>query len=254
MSASKLMENITIEFTGLAGKVTVMAKCKQCNVTILDNTTVCPLCQCVLEADGSDMWEAAAESPRINEYPDVWLKQRKIKQFCNLILVAVLGASAILAVINLAFSKDSWWCLIPIAAMAYVYVVFRLVFVSRKGYRWKVFVPLILALILLLIIDIETGSYGWSMNYVFPCGILVTDLIILILMLTNIRNWQSYMIMQIAMIVVSLIPMVLWAGGIITSPLLSVIAVGVSVFMFLGALILGDRTARCELKRRFHIK
>ena len=241
-----------------------MAKCKQCNVTISDDTRVCPLCQCVVEVDEP---AAAAPGPKkgkvrqpesemhcINEYPDVWFKYHRAKHLSNLILVAVLTAGVVLAVVNFVFSRETWWCLLPIAAMAYAYVVFRLLFVSRKGYRWKVFAPLVLALLLLLVIDIETGFYGWSMNYVFPAGILVTDLIILILMLTNRRNWQSYMIMQIVMMVVSLIPMVLWATGIVTSPLLSVIALGISVFMFLGALIIGDRTARSELKRRFHIR
>ena len=245
-----------------------MAKCRQCNVTISDNTTVCPLCQCVLETEGSqpvpqnhagDLTAASAANSAgihapINEYPDVWLRQQKIKHLCNLILAGVLIASAALAVVNFAFSRDSWWSLIPIAAMGYAYAAFRVIFVSRRGYRWKTFLPLVLGLILLLIIDIETGFYGWSMNYVFPSGILLTDLIIVILMLTNIKNWQSYMIMEIIVVAVSLIPMVLWITGIITHPLLSVIALAVSASLFVTALILGDRTARGELKRRFHIR
>lgn len=255
-----------------------MAKCRQCNVTISDDTTVCPLCRCVVEAEpgGCEDMTAAGNgnfadaqahaaagnesgalgdyaSGRINEYPDVWLKQRRIKRVSNLILLAVLAASAVLATLNIVFS-DRWWCLIPIAAMVYGYVVFRMLFVSRKGYRWKTFFPMGLALGLILIIDLDTGFYGWSLNYVFPAGILVTDLIIVILMLTNIRNWQSYMIMQIIMIAVSCVPAAMWMAGIITSPLLSLIALGISVFMFLGALILGDRTARGEMRRRFHIR
>ena len=148
----------------------------------------------------------------------------------------------------------SWWSLIPIAAMAYAYAVFRLVFVSRKGYRWKTFTPLILAMVLLIIIDVETGFYGWSLNYVFPSGILLTDLIIIMLMLTNLKNWQSYMIMQICMIAASLVPVALWISGIITAPVLTLIAVVVSVLLFLGAVIIGGRTAQGELKRRFHIR
>lgn len=224
-----------------------MAKCNQCNVTISDKTTVCPLCQCVVEVD-----EPAAI--RLNEYPDVWFKERKIKQFCNWILLAVMGASAVLAVVNFAFSRDSWWCIIPIAAMLYGYLAFRSIFVSRKGYRWKVFVSVAFAFLLMLVIDVETGFYGWSMNFVLPGGILIMDLVVVVLMMTNRQNWQSYMIMQIVMAVVSSVPIVLWIFELITSPLLSVIAAGVSVFMFVGSLIIGDRTARSELRRRFHIR
>jgi hypothetical protein len=60
--------------------------------------------------------------------------------------------------------------------------------------------------------------------------------------------------MEIVTLAVSLIPMALWIMGMITSPLLSVIALTVSVSLFAAALILGDRTARGEMKRRFHIR
>lgn len=224
-----------------------MTKCKQCNVTISDDMTVCPLCRCVVEA-------AAGGPESINEYPDVWLKERKISRAANIILLAVLGISTVLAVVNIAFAKDSWWCVIPIAALLYGYMAFRCIFVSRRGYRWKVFTPLILGLIFLVILDAETGFYRWSLNYVFPAGILVADLIILVLMLTNLKNWQSYMVMQIIMIGVSVIPLILWLYGTVTSPVLSVIAACITVFLFLGSLLIGDRTARGELRRRFHIR
>lgn len=241
-----------------------MAKCRQCNVTILDDAPVCPLCQCVVgtEAHADNVVESdvlvnghhAATQSRINEYPDVWIRECRIKHISNIAFFVVLAASVALAAVNFMLPGSSWWSLIPIAAMAYGYAVFRLVFVSRKGYRWKTFMPLILALVLLIIIDVETGFYGWSVNYVFPSGILLTDLIIVMLMLTNLKNWQSYMIMQICMIVASLVPVALWISGIITAPVLTLIAVVVSALLFLGAVIIGGRTAQGELKRRFHIR
>ena len=41
---------------------------------------------------------------------------------------------------------------------------------------------------------------------------------------------------------------------IVTHPGLSELAFGISVFLFLGTLIIGDRRARLELKRRFHVR
>jgi len=243
-------------------KGVTMAKCRQCNVTISDDTAVCPLCRCVVEVEVDNIPESVADAAEhsgadrlhINEYPDVWVRERKLKQISNIVFFVVLAASAALVTVNFMMPESGWWSLIPIAAMAYAYAVFRLVFVSRKGYRWKTFMPLILALVLLIIIDVETGFYGWSLNYVFPSGILLTDLIIVMLMLTNLKNWQSYMIMQICMIVTSLVPVALWIAGIITAPVLTMIAVVVSVLLFLGAVIIGGRTAQGELKRRFHIR
>lgn len=221
-----------------------MGKCKQCNVTIRDNTTVCPLCQCVIEQD----------EHREDVYPDIWNAEKKMKLFSNICLFAVLVISAGLGVWNY-FVGEHPWCVIPIASMFYLFVFLRVVILSSKGYRVKILLPVILGILLVIVIDIITGFYGWSVNYVLPGGVLLADLIIVIMMIVNKRRWQSYMIMQIGMIAVSIVPIILWLmpGGI-TRPLVSLIAFGVSLFLFLGTLIIGDRAARGELKRRFHIR
>jgi ABC-type transport system involved in cytochrome bd biosynthesis fused ATPase/permease subunit len=88
---------------------------------------------------------------------------------------------------------------------------------------------------------------------VLPSGILLLDVCILVIMAVNFRNWQSYMILQLLMILISVVPVVLLAVGIVDVPYPAVAAMAVSVFIFLGTLIIGDDRARTELKRRFHI-
>ena len=41
--------------------------------------------------------------------------------------------------------------------------------------------------------------------------------------------------------------------GIVTAPILAVLAFAFSAALFLGTLIIGDRRARTELRRRFHV-
>lgn len=221
-----------------------MARCNQCNVTIRDNTNICPLCQCVIEQDGRES----------DVYPDVWLAEKKMRLISNISLFSVLLVSAALAVINYVTGERAW-CLIPIASLFYVLFVIRLVVFSDKGYRTKVIVPLITGILLVVLIDLITGPLWWSVNYVVPAGILLTDLIIVLMMLINKKRWQSYIVMEIAMIAVSAAILLLWKPAeVITDPVMSLVAFGISVFLFLGALIIGDRTARGELKRRFHIR
>ena len=43
------------------------------------------------------------------------------------------------------------------------------------------------------------------------------------------------------------------AIGVIDFPYIAIVAMGASLFLFLGTLIIGDYRARSELKRRFHI-
>ena len=221
-----------------------MGRCKQCNVTIRDNTTICPLCHCVIEQDAQ----------REDAYPDIWIKEKKFKLISNIALFGIILVSAGLGIAN--YVGGGWpWCVIPIASMWCLYMVLQLVILSSKGYRIKILAPVILGILLVIIIDICTGSFGWSVNYVLPGGVLLADVIITIMMIINNKRWQSYIIMQIGMIAVSVIPLVLWMmPGMITKPLLSLVAFGVSLFLFLGTLIIGDRTARSELKRRFHIR
>ena len=82
---------------------------------------------------------------------------------------------------------------------------------------------------------------------------LLLDLVFFVLMCANSRNWQGYMLYQIFMIVLGLIPIGLIESGIVTHPLMSEIAFLSAIIVFLGTLIIGGHNAREELKRRFHI-
>ena len=106
----------------------------------------------------------------------------------------------------------------------------------------------------MILIDWALGYNGWSFNYVLPSGIILLDVAIVVLMIVNSRNWQSYIMWQIFMILCSFVPIILYLTGIIYVPYLALAALGTSVFLFLGTLIIGDRRARVELKRRFHIR
>ena len=61
------------------------------------------------------------------------------------------------------------------------------------------------------------------------------------------------MMSELLTILLSIVPVVLLQMRIIHFPYLAWWSLGVSVFLFLGTLILGDQRARTELKRRFHI-
>ena len=67
-------------------------------------------------------------------------------------------------------------------------------------------------------------------------------------------DWRiEYDASELLTILLSIVPVVLLQMRIIHFPYLAWGSLGVSVFLFLGTLILGDQRARTELKRRFHI-
>lgn len=221
-----------------------MSKCIRCHVDILDETERCPLCDAVLEQT-VDLE---------NMYPDVRVRSRKFAMIGRIYLFCAILAEAILIICNIKMESGIWWSAITGLCLFYVYLLFRFAILGQSGYKAKVTVLMLLAISMVVAIDFVAGYKGWSVNYAIPAGILLIDAGIIVLMIVNKMGWQSYLMWQIFMIFCSLVPLILYFVGIVDQPLLTLIAFGCSVFLFLGTVIIGDRRARVELKRRFHVR
>jgi hypothetical protein len=186
-------------------------------------------------------------------YPDIKIKIKRFVMFSRIYLFLAVVTEIIL--INVCFLTDVQPIVYIISGMIFVfgYIVIRYAILGTSGYRAKTLVLVILAVLMLIAIDIVQGYNGWSVNYVFPAGIIFVDAAILVVMAVNYKNWQSYMLQQILTVLCSVVALVLCKIGVITSPILSIVAMNVSVIIFLGTLIIGGRRARVELIRRFHI-
>lgn len=110
----------------------------------------------------------------------------------------------------------------------------------------------ITAIVLALSITIVPLTPGVLVLFLFGSFLLI-DVGILALMVINRKNWQSYLMLQIFMVICSGVAVVMNAFQIITEPIVSIIALNVSVILLLGTVIVGGRRSRVELKRRFHI-
>lgn len=222
-----------------------MSKCRQCQVIVRDDTQICPLCKCVLDTDDSVE----------NKYPDIWTKNYVIKLITRIYLFVAILTETILAILNYMYFNGTYWSVIVGVILAYIYLTLAYtVSYSRAGYRMKIIVGVAGAVLLLLVIDRVLGNNGWSMNYAFPVALLAVDFTVLLLVIFNRKNWQSYLCFELAMIIFSLIPVVLNWLGYIRVPSFSYVALAAAVFLFLGTLIIGGKRATTELKRRFHIK
>jgi len=217
-----------------------MSRCKQCNVEILDETERCPLCHSVLEKT------VEVE----NMYPNVRTMTRRLALLSRIYLFVAILVEALLIYLNVLSDSEMFWSAIPGLAMLYGYLVLRYAILGKSGYKGKT----LIAILMVVAIDFVVGYRGWSVNYALPSAILLVDAGILVLMCINRRNWQSYMMWQIFMILCSVVPLVLYAVGIVTAPILALLAFAFSTALFLGTLIIGDRRARTELRRRFHVR
>lgn len=221
-----------------------MSKCKNCNIEVLDETERCPLCGSVLEQT------IEVE----NMYPDVRIRARKMVLISKIYLFCTILLEALLVYLNARQDSKIWWSVIVGLILFYVYMLIRFAILGKSGYKGKIVILTIIAILIVVGIDLVVGYQGWSVNYALPSGIMLIDAGIIVCMIINRRNWQSYLMWQIFMILCSIIPLFLRMAGIVTVPFLSFFAFACSVFLFLGTVIIGDRRARVELKRRFHIR
>lgn len=220
-----------------------MSRCRQCNVEILDETERCPLCDSVLE------YTEEME----NMYPNARVRTRKWVFLSKVYLFAAILSEVIMFGINYVDKYKIGWSLIAGLGLLYGYIVIRLAILGQAGHKLKIISLSAIGIIMMILVDFVIGYHGWSVNYVLPSCVIVLDIGIAVLMLVNRRNWQSYIMWQLLMLLVCGGMILLYFLGIITNPYVVGVAVPVTVFLFLGTIIFGDRRARVELYRRFHI-
>ena len=225
-----------------------MGKCNRCSIQILDNSHFCPMCNGVLEGA-----EATDYHSKSNMYPDVTPGIKKLNLFIKIFVFAAVIIEGILMIINSITGDDVKWSLI--CGVALGYACFTVIYTLRrdKSHRKKLFMQTCFAMLMVYLIDIVLGYNGWSVDYAIPCIIMAVDGVIAILMFANIRHWQNYLLLQIMMFITSIFFVILAACGLITHPLLTIIATGVSGIAFLSSVVFGDREAIRELTRRFRI-
>lgn len=222
-----------------------MRECKKCRVEILDDTAVCPLCSSVLERSGEEEQGA--------RYPDVKSVSKKLSFIVRLYSFLAIVSEAALIVINYLYFHGVWWSAVTGICILYFYITLKYSLQKNRGYQTVIVIQVIGAVLLVIAADYIVGYRGWSVNYVLPGAILLLNGTIVTLMIVNASNWQSYILMQILTVVASVVCMILWRFGVITKPLSALAALAVSLCLLLGTLIFGDRKAKAELKRRFHV-
>lgn len=224
-----------------------MNRCKQCSIRVADDAVVCPLCNSVLELDGTGKREGAM-------YPDIAMHTRIYKKLVRIFTACALLIEILLVVINVLTFSGVWWSVICAAAFLYLLLTLKFsVSNYNHGHILKIAVQAIGIVLFSFLIDHIIGYRGWSLNFAMPLVIILVDIATVILMIVNNVNWQAYLLLQLAMIAFSALGIVFCLTAVVSKPLLTLISAGASLVLFLGTLLIGDKKATNELIRRFHV-
>ena len=217
-----------------------MNKCKRCGVRVLDDTLICPLCHTVLTEEKEDEQEYAGD------YPNVKQKTRKFHRAGRILLFLSLVLEAALILVNyLTFSSfPKCWSAITGGIIAYLILTLWDLLSRRQGHIQKIYMHIFVVMGLLLLIDVSLGWKGWSLEFGLPCMIYGLVAAIVICMAINSSSWQNYVLMQLAAVCLSMIDVVLHFTGFFHHIVLAWTALGLSVLLWSGTMIIGDRKAK----------
>ncbi|MDO5417618.1 MAG: DUF6320 domain-containing protein [Lachnospiraceae bacterium] len=186
-------------------------------------------------------------------YPMVGIEVDKWRRLKHIFYGILAAAALVLAVVNAVTYSGFWWAGIAVPGILYTILTLNYSILKHANLGKSVMTQTIGLQILVVMIDWALGFRGWSLNYGVPGMLLFADIAVVFLILVNRMNWQSYLMYQLAITVLSFIPLILWAAGWITAPFLAVVTVILSVLILAMTVLLGDRSVKSEFIRRFHL-
>lgn len=224
--------------------VFTMKTCKRCNVKVLDNTNICPLCRTVLtDFDGNT-------ARNIYPYVDANLRKYNFITRFFLFLSIIVGIASV--AINYLTYSGIMWSVLVVASILYAWAAIIHSIKHHINVASKILVQVVFGSIFVIIGDFVLGYSGWAVNYVIPNLFSVANIAVLIIIIINRMNWHNYVMYQLAIAFLGFLPIVLYLFRIIDKPLITIIATVISSMTLLVTFVFGDKTVRSELKRRFH--
>lgn len=220
-----------------------MKRCKRCDILVIDDTALCPLCDSVLDG----------EQPGENTYPKLEGEMQRFVLFRKIIYFILLSTGTLSVLINYLTFHGVYWSVIVLAAIGYAFFTISYTVMNRTNLGAKVIWQAAGILILTWVIDMVTGYTGWSIRYAIPVMLLLADGMLVVMMLFDTIRWQGYFMCQIAVTILSVIPVGLAAFGVVNNMNAAIITCVIIWLILAATVIFGGRKVNNELKRRFHI-
>ena len=220
-----------------------MSKCNRCNIEVLDDSLICPLCKGAL---------SGAKSVRPS-YPDMLPKLQRMRLALRIVTFCAIVGSLVLGIVNYLTYRGVKWSLVSVAAIIYLYLTFAVTVQPLSDEQEKILFQGIISMALALAVDFSLGYRGWSVNIAIPVIMIVVDVVFFVMMLVRRRDWRSYVIPQIELTLLAAVLLLLVSMDVVTRKALAMVAVFVIVVQLFGVFLIGGRSTTLELNRRFRM-
>ncbi len=231
-----------------------MTICPQCKVKLLRGEDTCPFCHCVTEVASPEEEEAVKERYGNGApYPNAQRRSRLLRFWLRLTLFILILLEAGMVTINVIFTPTLYWSVVTGVALLYVYVIVVYWIRHDSGLAPKMGLQLVTVMVMLYALDRTTGNYGWALRWAVPTVILLGDGAVFLLMMLHRSRWFSYMLLLLCLGACSVAIIIFYFAGLIAVATLPAISAAVTGIYILAVFLLGDRTVKRELGRRFHV-
>lgn len=188
----------------------------------------------------------------MNLYPKI-RNIKKSKFILNLLLL--LSCIVIIAcfIINYFVRGRVNWSFLVAAGIIYTWVAVLYSIRKDVNIASHVMVQMIILTILVVGIDFILGFKRWSIEIAIPIIIMVVNTTFFVLTIVNHKRYIKYVIYQLVIFVLSIIPIFTIFVHIIDHYTLMIVATSIAVFTMLFTVIVCGKQVREEVIKRFHI-
>lgn len=221
-----------------------MLNCPVCKVTVAGNKARCPLC-------GGEL--TGTPEPDTEVFPILSGPRLSARFFLNALGLFLIASNIICVLINIATFQKAWWSILVAAGSGCAWITAAVAVAHRRDMTQSVAWQLTLLCALSVIWDWRYGFYGWSVDYVLPCGCaaaVITIVLLILLLRLPLRACSSPLIYCS---VLGLVPGVLLILGKVKVILPSLICTGLCVLTLSALILFFWKTVKSELHRRFHL-
>lgn len=184
-------------------------------------------------------------------YPEK-IKAKKSDKIIKILISVSVAIAIILLFINRVTTPTIPWAALANAGILYSWVVVVYAIKKNINIAGHVLLQMIALSFLTIYIDYKIGNKGWSVSIAIPIMIMIANLTMLVLTIVSYKKYMKYVIYQLMIGLLSILPLIFVTEHIVQDKTLSIIASGISILNFVICLILCAKDIKEEIVRKFH--
>ena len=220
----------------------IMKYCSKCQMKVQNQLNNCPLC-------GQSLESVEFETER--DYPEQFAKKRRFSIRKSIIFLAMMIIS--FSFISGIFQDFQWnWVFIITAATLYLTISAILGSRVKRNIGPNILTQVIGISALSIIIDYFLGYSGWSLEIIFPLGLMAGTTIITVMILLNSKRFTDLVIYQLMFGLMGIVILAMIYFQVILFRQIAIIGSYYTIITCVGLFFFADRQMIHELKKKFH--